>query len=63
MRINEIGNESDKGVPAELREVEQRLHDEKPVLTTVELDQVKSRAKESAASSSDKLSARRRELP
>lgn len=54
-RINDIGKESDNRVPAELREIERRLRDERPTLTELELDEVKLRAKRSAAQGSDKL--------
>jgi hypothetical protein len=55
-RINEIGKESDTHIPAELREVEQRLREDRPALTAPELEGIKARAKKkSAARSSNKL--------
>jgi hypothetical protein len=48
VRIRDIGNESDKGIPAELREVDQRLRNNRPALSALELDEIKVRALESA---------------
>ena len=48
MRIRDIGNKSDKGIPAELREVDQRLREDRPALSALELDEIKVRALESA---------------
>jgi hypothetical protein len=48
VRIRDIGNESDKGISAELREVDQRLRENRPVLSVPELDEIKVRALESA---------------
>lgn len=48
MRIRDIGNESDKGIPVELREVDQRLRSDRPALSALELDEIKVRALESA---------------
>ena len=43
-RIRDIGNESDNRTPAELRGVEQRLREQRPALSALELDAVKLRA-------------------
>ena len=48
MRIRDIGNESDKGIPDELREVERRLRQNRPVLSVPKLDEIKVRSLESA---------------
>jgi hypothetical protein len=48
VRIRDIGNESDKGIPAELREVDQRLRKDRPALSALELDEIKVRALDSA---------------
>lgn len=64
MRINDIGKESDSRVPAELREVEQRLRDDRPALSASEIEEIKARTKKkSATRSSNKLLASRREFP
>jgi hypothetical protein len=56
MRINDISKESDNQIPAELREVEQRLREDRPALTAPELEGIKARAKKkSATGSSNKL--------
>jgi hypothetical protein len=56
MRINDIGKESDNQIPTELREVEQRLREDRPALSAPELEGIKARAKKkSAARSSNKL--------
>jgi hypothetical protein len=41
-------NESDKGIPAELREVERRLREDRPALSALELDEIKVRTLDSA---------------
>ncbi len=43
MRIRDIGNESDKGKTGEFRAIEERLHEEKPALSALELDAIKLR--------------------
>lgn len=48
MRIRDIGKESDNRIPGEFREVENRLRDEKPALTALELDAIKLQALSSA---------------
>jgi hypothetical protein len=56
MRINEISKESDTHIPAELREVEQRLREGRPALTAPELEGIKARAKKKSAAGSSKTS-------
>jgi hypothetical protein len=48
VRIRDIGNESDKGISAELREVDQRLRENRPALSALEFGEIKVRALESA---------------
>ncbi len=48
VRKRDIGNESDKGISAELREIEERLREDRPALSAPELDEIKVRALESA---------------
>lgn len=49
MRIRDIGNESDKGNTGEFRALEERLRDEKPALTALELDAIKLRTMAASA--------------
>ena len=60
MRIRDIGNESDNRNTGEFLSVEQRLRDDRPALTALELDAIKLRTIESSARRSPGPIARRK---
>jgi hypothetical protein len=60
LRIRGIDNEFDKRVHAEFHEVEQRLRDNRPALTALELDAIKLRAMASDTEESTGLIARKK---
>ncbi len=60
IRIRGINHDRDNRVPAELFEVEQRLHDNRPALSALELDAIKLRTMASAARKSQSLFAKKK---
>jgi hypothetical protein len=60
LRIRGINHDHDNRVPAELHEVEQRLRDNRPALTALELDAIKLRTMASATRRSPSLFAKKK---
>lgn len=60
LRIRDINHDRDNRVPAELHEVEQRLRDDRPALTALELDAIKLRTMTSATRGSKSLFAKKK---
>jgi hypothetical protein len=60
LRIRDINHDCDSRVPAKLHEVEQRLRDNRPALTALELDAIKVRTMASASQGSTSLFAKKR---
>jgi len=60
VRIRGINHDYDNRVPAELHEVEQRLRDNRPALTALELDAIKLRTMASATRRSSSLFAKKK---